>query len=443
MNYGCDHCGIELAASQGRTGRPQKYCGSACRQAAHRQRRTATPHSGRPKPQTSQYVSPAPQPSHASAAGADDLTEITKDLQESTRELLRLLTEADTGGEDPLTRVAQIQQQLEGLTAGLVGRARKHRVTWGRISGILGISQDTARHRYTDEFIQRRIARLTSQRTTAHNPPRQPVPQAGPQSQPPQHATPTKPADAQTGPPTSNGAAYNRLAPVLSMLVRTSKQANKDISAKIGCSPSYLSRILSGERLPTWSLTEKFARACGADPAVLRAVWVTERCSDRTRDSGPPGSSDSPVPAVDALRQAVHTLHARAGLPAAQDIAVASRWTLTTDDVANLIEGTQLPTWRALKLFVDLLGGDASHFHRLLDEAEEEHAEGRLASIPPPAKTKQPSAVEALAAFSDTFNQPTILESQRARLLEKRAKQSTPSTGEDGPIHLRVHAVGD
>ncbi|WP_272263913.1 helix-turn-helix domain-containing protein [Streptomyces xanthophaeus] len=318
-----------------------------------------------------------------------------------------------------------MQQQLEGLTAGLVGRGRKHRVTWGRISDILGISQDTARHRYTDEFIQRRLARLTSQRTPAQDMPRQPVVKAGPTlSQPPPHAEPTKWADVQTSPPTSNGAAYNRLAPVLSMLVRTSKQANKDISARIGCSPSYLSRILSGERLPTWSLTERFAHACGADPAVLRTVWVTERCSDRTRDTGPPARSDSPVPAVDALRQAVHTLHTRAGLPAAQDIAVASRWTLTTDEVANLIEGTQLPTWRALKLFADLLGGDTLHFRHLLDEAEEEHAEGRLASAPAPSKTKQPSAVEALAAFSDTFNQHAILESQRARLLEKRAQQA-------------------
>ncbi|XIE81615.1 helix-turn-helix domain-containing protein [Streptomyces sp. SBR177] len=50
------------------------------------------------------------------------------------------------------------------------------------------------------------------------------------------------------------------------MLIRTSKLTNKEVSKKIGCSASYLSRILSGERVPTWTLTRNFAQVCGADP---------------------------------------------------------------------------------------------------------------------------------------------------------------------------------
>ncbi|MGY5036503.1 hypothetical protein ACWC9U_38140 [Streptomyces sp. 900116325] len=52
-----------------------------------------------------------------------------------------------------------MQTQMDGLTAGLVGRARHHRLTRGRVGRTLNISEDTARHRYTDAHIQRQLAR--------------------------------------------------------------------------------------------------------------------------------------------------------------------------------------------------------------------------------------------------------------------------------------------
>ncbi|RRR83166.1 XRE family transcriptional regulator, partial [Streptomyces sp. RP5T] len=52
----------------------------------------------------------------------------------------------------------------------------------------------------------------------------------------------------------------------------------------MGCSPSFMSRILSGERVPTWTLTRKFAQACGADPAVLRTVWESEKLREKHRE---------------------------------------------------------------------------------------------------------------------------------------------------------------
>ncbi|MGW8779786.1 helix-turn-helix domain-containing protein [Streptomyces sp. NPDC055796] len=348
-----------------------------------------------------------------------------------------------------------MQQQLEGLTAGLVGRARNHQVTWGRVSEVLGISQDTARHRYSDDFITRRLARLTGNPTPAlaprsspkNSPPVSPRPHRTSAARAPQPTAPDNQPPPTTT-PTPSGAAYNRLAPVLSMLVRTSKQTNTEVSAKIGCSPSFLSRILSGERLPTWSMTEKFAHACGADPGVLRTVWVTERCSERTRDVPLTEDEESPVPAADAHHKAVHTLHSRAGQPAAQDIAVASRWTLTTDEVAHLIEGTQLPAWRVLKLFVDLLGGDATHFRRLLDQAAAEHGASpavltsqtsdrtTVTLAQPPTKQPTPTPLnDVIATFSRTLNHPSIVESQRARLLQKRADRNAIG-------HLRTQEPG-
>ncbi|MFD8024540.1 helix-turn-helix domain-containing protein [Streptomyces lavendulae] len=169
------------------------------------------------------------------------------------------------------------------------------------------------------------------------------------------------------------------------MLVRTSKQTNKEVSTKMGISASYLSRILSGERVPTWSLTQNFARACGADPDVLRTVWESEKLNEkpsaRTPLEGPP------LPAALRLHQAIRTLHHRAGRPASQDIALASHWTLSVTDVASVIEGQAIPAWQTLKTVVKLLGGDRDYFEALWKEADGERRNGPAGpdgSGPPP-----------------------------------------------------------
>ncbi|MFI0511098.1 multiprotein-bridging factor 1 family protein [Streptomyces sp. WSLK1-5] len=56
--------------------------------------------------------------------------------------------------------------------------------------------------------------------------------------------------EQESAPIASTGAAYNRLSPILSMLIRTAQLTNKEVAARIGCSPSFLSRIASGERVP-------------------------------------------------------------------------------------------------------------------------------------------------------------------------------------------------
>jgi transcriptional regulator with XRE-family HTH domain len=118
----------------------------------------------------------------------------------------------------------------------------------------------------------------------------------------------------QSAPIEPSGAAYHRLAPILSMLIRTAQLTNKEVSSRIGCSASYLSRSISGERVPTWALTRKFAQTCGADPEVLRTVWESEELNEKNRET-PVKPDHPPMPAAERLRTAVHTLHLRAGRP--------------------------------------------------------------------------------------------------------------------------------
>ncbi|MGW2672357.1 helix-turn-helix domain-containing protein [Streptomyces sp. NPDC001272] len=468
VNEVCEFCRAPFDAGAAlKTGRPRKFCTDACRQAAYRARKEAAPVTPvvatvalpRPQRQSSRTGQPedgkTQRPVPPSPDSDEILTEILKDIQAGARELAKTLPTAD--GEHPLRQVARLQEQLDALTAGMVGRARSHRTTWATIGKILRISEDTARHRFPERVIERSLSRFSRIRST---PPGQGFfPKL--RSIPLTPITPTETAseaeepgpDAPDAPTTArepSGAAYNRLAPVLSMLLRSAQLTNKDVSARIGCSASYLSRILNGERVPTWPLTQKFARACGADPDVLRKVWETERLSDKARDPEPPQEKDHLQPATVRLRAALHTLHTKAGRPIPYDIVVASHWTLEVPQIAALLEGDRIPDWEVIEAFVQLMAGDTTYFSRLWHEAQTELNQGYPRGEADPDHGKEAddgSRAEAadvpetgpdrldsvITAFGDVFREENVLQSGRARLLDRMAERRQARGGTPRP----------
>lgn len=82
--------------------------------------------------------------------------------------------------------------------------------------------------------------------------------------------------------------------------------------------------------------------AGGADPEVLQP-WESEKLSQKNREPNT-DLDDAPRSARERLRAAVQTLHVRAGRPAANDGAVASRWLLSTSAVASILAAPSCPT---------------------------------------------------------------------------------------------------
>ncbi|MEU1778750.1 MULTISPECIES: helix-turn-helix domain-containing protein [Streptomyces] len=405
----------------------------------------ATPRKNRP-PLPRRWVPVGNAPAaHAAVRGSDAdeiLAEIVKDILEEVRQIQRSLNSPDA--EEPLRRAEQINAQLQSLTAGLVGRARHRRVTWSRLGRLLNISEDTARHRYTDAYILRRLSQHIHM-------PAAPASLSALYGRPPAPGCPAPPpgsVDTPLSARTPDTPAFNRLAPVLSMLARASKLQLQVLAARAGCSASYLSRILSGERVPAWPLTERFAIACGADPAILRKVWESERLRDKEKVPAPvvtkpgeiitePDRLFGPARLMSALR----TLHIRAGQPAAYDIAVASRWRIPSDRITTILEGTQRPSWDELALLLHVLGGPLEHF-RPLWEAATQHPDQ-----PPPGADDEPLHEQAgspgpqpdeagnelhsvLAQFNDVLSNPALIGHQRAEhlraLLARRRGASAP-----------------
>ncbi|ARF74177.1 hypothetical protein B7C62_19475 [Kitasatospora albolonga] len=115
----CELCGAVLPVGPA-DGRPRTFCGETCRQTAHRRRLCAPPTAPRPVVPTGlaggrRFVPPLRGPSEEAVA------ELARSVREHAHDLVRWLPSADD--EEALRRVAQLREQLDGLTAAVIGRA--------------------------------------------------------------------------------------------------------------------------------------------------------------------------------------------------------------------------------------------------------------------------------------------------------------------------------
>ncbi|MFD5211568.1 helix-turn-helix domain-containing protein [Streptomyces anulatus] len=105
---------------------------------------------------------------------------------------------------------------------------------------------------------------------------------------------------------------------MLSNLQRASGYSLRALSKRTSLSPSFLSRAMNGERFPSWEATASLARACGADPEVLRKVWEDAEARRSRKAAKPEG-----------LASALRHLHLRAGSPTPWSVYVNSGYALS------------------------------------------------------------------------------------------------------------------
>ncbi|MFJ2736063.1 helix-turn-helix domain-containing protein [Streptomyces sp. NPDC087317] len=262
------------------------------------------------------------------------------------------------------------------------------------------MNKDTARKKWSLP------ARRTAQRTTPG--PLNPAP-PGPSPIPPpgldgagdDTATVGRSPAAATGTDSltsiSPTIAHRDLATVLSSLQRASGLSLRALASRSNVSPSFLSRLMSGERFPAWKYVAAIARACGADPEVLRKVW---EASNARRDSQPRPAS---------LASALRFLHLRAGSPTPWAIAITSGNQLDEDYIAGLLDGAATGPWEDIHRLVQLLDGEPSYFLPLWEAETPKPATVTPLPLPakPPARENPPPpstrVEELLTAFKDAL----------------------------------------
>ncbi|MFC7895427.1 helix-turn-helix domain-containing protein [Streptomyces sp. NPDC057381] len=281
----------------------------------------------------------------------------------------------------------------------MVARTKLRGASWEQIAAPLGMNKDAVRKKWSPP-------RRTAGAQQPLRPPRPPA-------TPPPGSTPVRrPATdgEDTGPvsPTGRGAASaargaiasdagcQDLATVRSSLQRASGLSLRALAARSNLSASFLSRLMIGERFPSWKNVAAIARACGAAPDVLRQVW---EASAARRDSPPRPAS---------LAAALRFLHQRAGSPAPWAIAITSGHTLDQNHITALLAGTATAAWEDVQRLIQVLDGEPSYFLPLW-QAETARTTPPPPSPATPTKSTPPPghrAEELLTAFSSALAPP-------------------------------------
>ncbi|MEV0498133.1 helix-turn-helix transcriptional regulator [Streptomyces spectabilis] len=144
---------------------------------------------------------------------------------------------------------------MDVLTAGAVQQARRQGESWAAISRALHISPDHAQKLYARSLTDRKIQRAAALRGT-------------PQTTVTQQQS-TQPSSAQPG----GSRQRQELAGLLSRQQRASGLTLRRLGRLTGVTPSYLSRVLCGDKFPSWQLVERFVSACGGDPDEVQELW--------------------------------------------------------------------------------------------------------------------------------------------------------------------------
>ncbi|MFI1769134.1 helix-turn-helix domain-containing protein, partial [Streptomyces sp. NPDC020800] len=353
----CKHCGTERRLQA--TGRPGEYCSTTCRQRARRLRQAAEQ-----TPDTEEF---------------DQALRVQlNQILHLSRELLHCLDQPGTPATAPLEQMARLQVLAERLTPNMVARSKRRGASWEQIGTPLGMSKDTARKKWAP------ARRTPGTQRPLPAPPRPPAP-AGPDGpapagSPPGSGTDDPASDAPAATVTIPLAtlAGQDLANVLSSLQRASGLSLRALATRTGLSASHLSRLMSGERFPPWKNAAALARACGADPEVLRRVWET---SNSRRDS---------QARPDSLASALRFLHLRAGSPTPWAIAITSGNQLDQDRITALLDGTTTGEWEEIERLIQLLDGETTYFLPLWEAETPPHPH----PAPQPATVKTPTPDE-------------------------------------------------
>ncbi|MEU0852485.1 helix-turn-helix transcriptional regulator [Streptomyces flaveolus] len=384
----CKHCGKPRHVQA--TGRPGDYCSPRCRQAAHRQRLAA-----------------------AAPADTEEFDQALRrrldEITHTVREIQIALDHPSTPVQGPLEQMVRLQVLSERLTPDMVARTRLRGASWEQIAAPLGMSKDTARKKWGTP------RRSSSQQ---HN-------RTGPPGAPPGGDTTARPTPDGTEdadrvlPPIPAGVVHTAfaalppgaggqdLATVLSSLQRASGMSLRTLATRSGLSAGFLSRLMTGERFPAWKNVAAIARACGADPDVLRRVW---EASAARRDCPPRPAS---------LASALRFLHQRAGCPTPWAIAITSGHSLDQDCVTALLDGTATGPWEDVERLIQVLDGEPSYFLPLWETATTRHA-----PPPPPPTThaRDESSTpghrveELLNAFKSALGPPRLMPNPRRSL---------------------------
>ncbi|WP_338704002.1 helix-turn-helix transcriptional regulator (plasmid) [Streptomyces sp. Q6] len=293
-------------------------------------RQTAPP----PTPHRSQ----PPDPPSGEVFYREHSYDIAEDLFQTVVEL-RDTVFSDAPTQQVMTFKALVQRLMDDLESAAVGRGRSRGESPEQLAAAIGLSLERLRKKHHPALTEQRLSHRT-----------RPAAGQGPGSRRRDQAA--SPQD------------YRRLLAALSFLLRKNALTQKALAQQMGFTPSYVSRLLSGERTLSWRYVTKMTELCGREPDLLRPLW------NAAFATSPPVGTDP----VQYLRDHLCALRLAVGNPADADLLKAGRPELTERHLQMSFTGPGVPSWETVRLLARTLSCSAEDLQPLWRTASAAHA---------------------------------------------------------------------
>ncbi|WP_411140943.1 helix-turn-helix domain-containing protein [Streptomyces sp. x-80] len=278
-------------------------------------------------------------------------------MAERLPRLARELLGGEYTGEDLATllrRARELIKEVENYSAGAVLDARRRGASWDSVARDALISPHTARDRWSEAETERRLSRqLDEHAAHALRLPTQPSTRLPPSSV----ASASSMQDAVG----SAERAARLLADALCYLHESSGIAPRDVADSMGVSPSYVSRILSANRLPAWPVVQAMMEQFGEDPAMLRHLWEISH-------GLVPAARPSVTRAADRVFHALRGLYTAARRPDPDALHRDCAEVLSPATIELVLSGGCMPDWPEVSVLVTALNGDPEDVRPLWEE---------------------------------------------------------------------------
>ncbi|MEU8776507.1 helix-turn-helix domain-containing protein [Streptomyces sp. NPDC048606] len=306
------------------TAAPRPRTCPACRRTPSSARPTACVRCG-PTPTASSSPAPA-------TAEADDAVVHTAEVINQRASAYLAAAHGSTPGVALLSQLNDFMPLLQDSEAAVIHRSRLQGDSWQVLAEPLGVSPERLRKRWRAASLERRLERLRSARSR------------------------TLAATLTPGAPPSQTPAQ-QLAAALSFLQRGTGRTLAQCAAEMEISPSYVSRVLSGARRPSWNVVLRFAQVCGGHEPELRDLWEAAQRPPTPGNPGRDRTSNGQADARQKLHTALRALFLASGCPSPEHLRHRTGDTLTAEEIHQVLTDAILPDWHRTSRLIFALRG--------------------------------------------------------------------------------------
>jgi hypothetical protein len=250
------------------------------------------------------------------------------------------LVEAEHRGsdfEELAGRAAALGAEVTHYLGAAVHDARAQGAGWSDVAQQARVSEATARAKWGPQTVRRQMRMRAEQ------------------------ALVTVAESADAVPPTGASEHRQRLGAALSFLLRAHDRTAQEVAKEAGVSPSGLSRLLAGQRVPDWPTVFTVVSAAGGRPEEFRLLW--EWAHGRH-----PAPRSSAATALARFEGTLRGLAWAAGRTT--DGAETADQETEGQMLAAVLDGDLVPDWETTHQIVRHLGGNPSLVRPLWDEVQ-------------------------------------------------------------------------